>query len=89
MSVLRELQGVMPGFGATHGLIVSWGGFKDSVIREARRLYFQIRLWDAGDPVDALQETYEKFPAKSSRRKVPGEKLPAKSSRPNSRPNCR
>ncbi|MBE0531707.1 MAG: restriction endonuclease [Rhodospirillales bacterium] len=59
--VLRELHGVMPRFGATHGLIVSWGGFKDSVLREARPLYFQIRLWDAGDLVTALQETYEKL----------------------------
>jgi restriction system protein len=63
VSVLRELQGVMPRFGATHGLIVSWGGFKDSVIREARQLYFQIRLWDAGDLVTALQESYEKLSA--------------------------
>ena len=31
VSVLRELQGVMPRFGATHGLIVSLGGFKESV----------------------------------------------------------
>jgi restriction system protein len=61
VSVLRELHGVMPRFGATHGLIVSWGGFKESVLREARPLYFQIRLWDAGDLVTALQETYEKL----------------------------
>lgn len=61
VAVLRELHGVMPRFGATHGLIVSWGGFKDSVLREARPLYFQIRLWDAGNLVTALQETYEKL----------------------------
>jgi len=62
VSVLRELQGVMPGFGATQGLIVSWGGFKDSVIKAARQLYFQIRLWDAGDLVAALQDTYANLP---------------------------
>jgi restriction system protein len=59
VSVLRELQGVMPRFGADHGLIVSWSGFKDSVIREARQLFFEVRLWDAGDLVAALQKNFE------------------------------
>jgi restriction system protein len=62
VGVLRELQGVMPNFGADRGMIVSWGGFRDSVIREARRLFFSIRLWDAGDVVSALEESYERLP---------------------------
>ena len=62
VGVLRELQGVMPTFGADRGLIVSWGGFKDSVLREARKLFFSIRLWDAGDLVTALQQNYERLP---------------------------
>jgi restriction system protein len=62
VSVLRELQGVMPRFGAKHGLIVSWAGFKDSVIREARQLFFDVRLWDAGDLVAALQSNYSRLP---------------------------
>ncbi len=62
VSVLRELQGVMPRFGAQQGLIVSWGGFRESVIREARQLYFQVRLWDAGDLVAAIQANYERLP---------------------------
>lgn len=63
VGVVRELQGVMPRFGADQGLVVSWGGFKDSVLREARQLYFQVRLWDAGDLVSALQANYERLPA--------------------------
>jgi restriction system protein len=59
VSVLRELQGVMPRFGADHGLIVSWSGFKDSVVREARQLFFEVRLWDSGDLVAALQKNFE------------------------------
>lgn len=62
VNVLRQLQGVMPAFGAERGMIVSWGGFRESVIREARRLFFSMRLWDAGDVVSALQECYEKLP---------------------------
>jgi restriction system protein len=62
VSVLRSLQGVLKNFGAEQGLLVSWGGFKTSVVTEARRLYFEIRLWDADDVLAALFETYEKLP---------------------------
>jgi restriction system protein len=62
VSVLRELQGVMPRFGADQGLIVSWGGFKESVTREARQLYFRIRLWDSGDIIETLSTHYERLP---------------------------
>jgi restriction system protein len=61
IGVLRELQGVMPQFGAQHGLIVAWGGFKDSVLKDARRHFFTIRLWDAGALVSALQDGYDRL----------------------------
>jgi restriction system protein len=61
VGVLRELQGVIPSFGGDRGLIVAWGGFKTSVIKEARRLFFSIRLWDAGDLVAALQNDYDRL----------------------------
>ena len=60
--MLRELHGVMKGFGANQGLLVSWGGYTSAVIGEARRLFFDIRLWDADDLVDALMENYERLP---------------------------
>jgi len=62
VSPLRELQGVLSGFGAQQGLLVSWGGFRSSVHREARRLFFQIRLWDARDIIDALLADYDRLP---------------------------
>lgn len=62
VSVLREMQGVLSTFGAELGLIISWGGFKRSVIQESRRHFFKIRLWDAGDLLEAVLENYEKLP---------------------------
>jgi restriction system protein len=59
---LRELQGVMSNFGATRGLMVSWGGFKKSARAEARRLFFQIRLWDSDVLIDKVTEVYERLP---------------------------
>jgi restriction system protein len=63
VTVLRSLRGVMPEFGATHGLIVSWGGFNKAVYSEVRSLYFKVRLWDAGDLIAALQGVYDKLSA--------------------------
>lgn len=63
VTVVRELQGVMKNFGAEQGLLVSWGGFRSSVLPEARRLFFDIRLWDAGDLVKAILENYERLSA--------------------------
>lgn len=62
VNTLRELQGVMKNFGAQQGLLVAWGGFKKSVHDEARRHFFEIRLWDAGDLVDALLRDYDNLP---------------------------
>lgn len=59
VGVLRELQGTMRNFGSEQGLLVSWGGFKSSVLKEARRIFFEIRLWDADNVVRALMENYE------------------------------
>jgi len=63
VSVLRELQGVMKNFGAEQGLLVAWGGFKSTVIEEARRQFFELRLWDADDLITAVVDNYENLPA--------------------------
>lgn len=61
VGVLRELSGVMSTFGADHGLIVAWGGYKGTVEKEAARQFFKIRLWDADDLVVTVQENYEQL----------------------------
>jgi len=55
----RELNGVMDTFGAESGLIVAWGGFQGQVDKESARQYFKIRLWDADDLVQMIQENYD------------------------------
>lgn len=60
---LRELKGVMGNFGAKRGLLVSWGGFTKIARQEARRLFFEIRLWDSDAVIDKLQEVYGHLPA--------------------------
>jgi restriction system protein len=59
VTVLRELQGVMKQYGAEQGLLVAWGGVTKALAKEAQRLFFEIRIWDAGEVVRAVQHAYE------------------------------
>jgi len=61
VKVLRELQGVMSKVRAEQGLLVAWGGFNSSCIREARDAFFSIRLWDQGALLEAIFKYYERF----------------------------
>lgn len=59
---LRELRGVMNDFSAEQGLFVSWGGYKASVKREEAHRFFEIRLWDAKDVIEAVQRDHAALP---------------------------
>lgn len=61
VTVLRGLQGILQGFQAEKGLLVSWGGFKSSVTKEAKQSFFNIRLWDSGDLLEAIFRNYDKL----------------------------
>jgi restriction system protein len=61
VNILRGLQGILQNFQAGQGLLVCWGGFKSSVLAEARQAFFTIRLWDSGDLLRAIVRNYDKF----------------------------
>lgn len=60
---LRDLVGTMHSFGAEYGLLVSWGGFKNSVDREKASKFFEVRLWDQDALIQQLLDTYERLDA--------------------------
>jgi len=59
--ILRELQGILQSYQAEQGLLVSWGGFKTSVTKEAKQSFFNIRLWDSGQLLEAILRNYDKL----------------------------
>lgn len=61
VKVFRELAGTMAAFKATQGLFVSWGGFNQAVVPEARQETFKIRLWGQSDLVQAIYRSYDKL----------------------------
>jgi restriction system protein len=58
---LDQLIGVMQNVHASHGLLVSWGGFKSSVDKEEATQFFRVRLWDQGDLIDHVLAHYDKL----------------------------
>lgn len=61
-TVLDQLNGVMQNVNAQKGLLVSWGGFKQSIDRERANQFFRVRLWGRQEILNHLFETYEKLP---------------------------
>ena len=58
---LDQLIGAMQNFHADQGLLVSWGGFKQSVDRERATQFFRVRLWDQDSLIDQIFEHYDKL----------------------------
>jgi restriction system protein len=63
VGVLRALQGSMKSFGAEQCLFVSWSGYTRPAIEESRRSFFNVRLWDSDDLLQAVFENYNDLPA--------------------------
>jgi restriction system protein len=62
VGALRELNGVAPKFRADQGLLVSWGGFKQSLLKESKDSFFKVRLWTSDNLVDAILRNYDRLP---------------------------
>jgi restriction system protein len=62
VSLLRELIGTMKTKNADHGLLVSWGGFKETVRKEGTSSFFQVRLWDRTNLLSELLANYDRLP---------------------------
>ncbi|HEU5048410.1 MAG TPA: restriction endonuclease [Rickettsiales bacterium] len=58
---LDQLIGAMQKVNATHGLLVAWGGFKQSLEKERARQFFIVRLWDQNDLIQQIQQHYDKL----------------------------
>ena len=59
--VLDQLIGTMQNHNAQHGLLVSWGGFKQTIERERAAQFFRVRLWNRDELIRALLANYEKL----------------------------
>lgn len=59
--VLDQLGGVMKNFNADYGLLVSWNGFKSSVISEIPKQFFNIRLWTHKEIVEEFLKYYDQM----------------------------
>ncbi len=56
---MDQLLGTMSNVNADYGLLVSWSGFKVSVLNEVPKQFFKLRLWDSAKIIEQLLETYD------------------------------
>ena len=56
---LDQLIGTMSNYNADYGLLVSWGGFKSTVIKEIPKHFFKVRLWDSKKVIEEIFNNYE------------------------------
>jgi restriction system protein len=62
VGLLRELLGTMKTKNADHGLLISWGGFKDTVRKEGMSSFFQVRFWDRSNLLSEVLANYDLLP---------------------------
>ncbi|MCD4712178.1 MAG: restriction endonuclease [Clostridiales bacterium] len=60
-AVMDQLIGTMSNYNAEYGLLVSWNGFKSSVIKEIPKQFFKVRIWDSKKIIEEIFENYEKM----------------------------
>lgn len=59
--ILDQLVGTMQNHQAEHGLLVSWGGFKQTIEKERASQFFRVRLWNRDDLITNLLASYDRL----------------------------
>lgn len=62
VTVYRELRDKTNRMNATHGLLVSWGGFKKTIDTEAKDDVFKIMRWGSKEIIEELLRNYINLP---------------------------
>lgn len=60
-AILDQLIGSMHQVNASHGLLISWGGFKRTYNTKEREQFFNVRLWDSLNVIEELLKVYDKI----------------------------
>lgn len=58
---MDQLIGTMSNVNADYGLLVSWSGFKASVIKEIPKQFFRLRLWDSRKIIEEIFSNYNQI----------------------------
>jgi len=68
--VVQQFHGAMTQHGATHGLLVAWGGLSKPARDQMQHQKMRVRLWEAPQVVDAVLAHYDSLP-EELRAKIP------------------
>lgn len=68
--VLDRLIGTMANVGADYGLLVSWGGFKKTILQDQNSQFFKVRLWSRKDILNEFLSNYDRM-SEDIKKKIP------------------
>ena len=57
-----QLLGAMSNHKAEYGLLVSWGGFRNTIVSDTASHFFKIRLWTHREIIQEFLRHYEELP---------------------------
>ena len=62
-NVVKDFQAAVKNCGADQGLLIAWRGFQGTAVAESEGRFFDVRLWDDEDVIEAVMAVYDRLPA--------------------------
>jgi len=60
--VVKDFQATVKNCGAEQGLLIAWRGFQGAAVAESQGRFFEVRLWDDEDIIEAVMAAYDRLP---------------------------
>ncbi len=61
-NTVKDFQAAVKNHGADQGLLIAWRGFQGVAVDDSQKRFFELRLWDDEDLIDAVVAAYEELP---------------------------
>jgi len=62
-NAVKDFLATVKNCGAEQGLLIAWRGFHGDAVAESEHRFFDVRLWDDEDIIEAVMATYDQLPA--------------------------
>lgn len=62
-NTVKDFRATVKNCGADQGLLIAWRGFQRAAVAESEQRFFEVRLWDDEDIMEAVMASYPRLPA--------------------------
>jgi restriction system protein len=61
-NAVKDFQAAVKNCGADQGLLIAWRGFQGAAVAESEGRFFDVRLWNDEDVIEAVMAVYDRLP---------------------------